>query len=127
VSFSLGDGLRSGSGSGAAAVAAFGLVDPSWHLGAMALVLLLAGMTRSMQFTSLNTVAFVDIPMDARTGATTLAAMSQQISSAAAIAFAALVLATSQSLRGGQHLESADFRSAFVACGVLLALSRSGC
>lgn len=108
---------------GAVAVAACGLIDSSWPVAAMAVALLLAGMTRSMQFTALNTIAFADIPTAARTGATTIAAMSQQIGAAMAIAFAALVLALSQSLRAGAQLASIDFRVAFLACGVLLAIS----
>ena len=107
----------------AAAVAACGFLSPGWPFAATALVLVFAGMTRSMQFTALNTIAFVDIPMHTRTGATTMAAMAQQIASAISIAFAALVLATSQSVRAAAHLDAVDFRVAFLACAFLLVLS----
>ncbi len=108
---------------GAAAVAGGGGLEPPGPRGAGGGGGGGAGMTRSMQFTALNTIAFVDIPMETRTGATTMAAMSQQIGSAISIAFAALVLATSQSLRAGPHLDPVDFRNAFLVCGALLAVS----
>lgn len=108
---------------GALAVSACALFDTRWPIPAMAAVLLLAGMTRSMQFTALNTIAFADIANEARTGATTMASMSQQIGAAAAIAFATLSLASAQSARGATALGLADFHVAFLACGLLLGVS----
>ena len=49
---------------GAIAIAACGLLTPDWSLTLVCAVLVFAGMTRSMQFTSLNTMAFADIPGD---------------------------------------------------------------
>ncbi len=71
-----------GLGAGAT-IAACGLLTPGWPIGLVCVVLVLAGMTRSMQFTALNTIAFADIPASARSGATTLSAMSAQVASAA--------------------------------------------
>ncbi len=107
----------------ALAVCACGLLSADWAIGAIGAVLLVAGMTRSMQFTALNTIAFTEIANEARTSATTLASMSQQIGSAMAIAFATLVLATSQGWHGAAHLGLGDFRVAFLACGAMLAVS----
>jgi hypothetical protein len=108
---------------GAAAIGACGLLAPGWSLLLVGAVLVFAGMTRSMQFTSLNTMAFVDIAPAARGSATTMAAVSQQIGAALGVAFATLMLAVGQSVEGDQHLALADFQFAFFACAVLLAAS----
>ncbi len=111
---------------GAVAISACGLVAPSWPLAAIAAVLIVGGMTRSMQFTAFNTLAFADIPPAARSGATTMTAMAQQLASALGVAFATLALAGSQAVGGHRPLALGDFRFAFIACGVLLALSALG-
>jgi fucose permease len=108
---------------GAISIAACGLLTPDWSITFICAVLVFAGMTRSMQFTSLNTLAFADIPAPARASATTLAAVSQQIGAALGVAFATLMLAIGQSVEGDQHLAMADFQFAFFACAVLLAIS----
>jgi hypothetical protein len=58
-----------------------------------------------------------------RAGATTMAAVSQQVGAALSVAFATLVLAISQSIKGHQQLAVADFQFAFLACAVVLAIS----
>lgn len=107
---------------GAATIAGCGLLTPAWPLVAIGAVLVAAGMSRSMQFTALNTIAFADIGAEWRSGATTLAAMAQQIGSALGVAFATLALALAQSLQAGA-LALGDFRFAFIACGALMAAS----
>ncbi|MDE2503647.1 MAG: MFS transporter, partial [Burkholderiales bacterium] len=89
---------------GAAAIAGCGLIAPGWPLALSGAMLFVAGLTRSMQFTATNTLAFAEIPATARAGATTLAAMSQQVGAALAVAYAALALAASRALRGGGAL-----------------------
>jgi EmrB/QacA subfamily drug resistance transporter len=107
----------------ALAIAACALLTPDRSLVFVCVVLVVAGMTRSMQFTTVNTMAFADIPAAARAGATTMAAVSQQVGAALSVAFATLLLAISQSMAGHQQLAAADFQFAFVACAVLLAIS----
>ena len=107
----------------ALAITACGLLKPDWGLAAICVVLVLAGMTRSMQFTALNTIGFTDIPADARSGATTMSAMAQQVGSALGVAFATLGLALAQSVHGASALALQDFRVAFFACGALMAAS----
>ncbi len=110
---------------GAVTIAACGLLTPAWPLVATCAVLVAAGMSRSMQFTSLNTIAFADIAAEARGGATTMAAMAAQIGSTLGVAFATLALGLAQSLGGGP-LSLAHFRIAFLACGALMAASPCG-
>jgi MFS family permease len=107
----------------AAAIAACGLLTPDFPIAWACVALVLAGMTRSMQFTSLNTMAFADIAPEARSGATTMAAVSQQIGAALGVAFATLALAVGQNLEGDEHLALADFHVALFACAALMAAS----
>ena len=106
---------------GALTIAASGLLSPAWPTLLMCVVLALAGMTRSMQFTALNTIAFADVPASARSSATTLSAMTAQVASALSVAFAALTLATVQTIGGGLPLALWDFQVAFVVTGLLMA------
>jgi EmrB/QacA subfamily drug resistance transporter len=82
-------------------------------------VLFVAGLTRSMQFTALATLAFADIDGDKRSSASTLSSMFQQISMVFGVALAAAVLNLSQVVRGAPALELQDFRVAFFVVGVL--------
>lgn len=107
----------------ALAIAACAALTPDRSLVLVCVVLVVAGMTRSMQFTTVNTLAFADIPAAARAGATTMAAVAQQVGAALSVAFATLLLAISQSAGGREHLAVADFQIAFLACAVMLAIS----
>jgi hypothetical protein len=89
-------------------------------------VLLVAGMTRSMNFTTVTTLAFADISAEQRSGASALATMLQQVSMSMGVAFAAFALSVSQTLRGTPVLELADFRYAWFAIGALMALAAAG-
>jgi len=84
------------------------------------IVLFVAGMTRSMHFTSTSTLAFADVPDKDRPGASTLAAMTQQFASVLGVAVAAFTLGLSQSLGGGAPLSLEDFhRTLFAAAGLM--------
>jgi EmrB/QacA subfamily drug resistance transporter len=76
------------------------------------LVLLCVGVSRSMQFTALNALAYSDIEPAKMGAASSLASTLQQISFGLGIAFAALAL----------HL-TRDFRSSFLAVGAVALLS----
>ena len=108
---------------GALAIAGCGLVAPDWPMAAIAAVLIVAGMTRSMQFTAFNTLAFAEIAPGARSGATTITAMTQQLGSALGVAFATLALVAAQTLDGGRALSLGDFRIALFACAALMGAS----
>jgi EmrB/QacA subfamily drug resistance transporter len=104
----------------ALAIASCGLMTPGVARTMIYAVLLVAGMTRSMHFTAVNTLAFADIAPQERAGASTLAAMTQQLAFTLGVAFAALVLALSQQSRAAPMLALADFRVAFLAAGILM-------
>ncbi len=95
----------------ALSLAACGLLSPSAALPVIYGVLFIAGMTRSMNFTSMNTLAFADVPPEMRPGATTLSAMAQQGASALGVAAAAVALGLFQTLRTGTSSPSATSRT----------------
>jgi hypothetical protein len=84
-------------------------------------VLLVAGMTRSMNFTAMSTLAFADVPGNLRASATTLSAMAQQAGSTVGVAAAAVALSFFQALRSGATLAQSDFRNALFIAAALMA------
>jgi EmrB/QacA subfamily drug resistance transporter len=99
---------------------------PKW----MTLVLLFCGgLSRSMQFTAINTVAFIDIPEGKKSDASTLFSMFGQLSIALGIALGAVALriATLVVPSGLGHSGPADFHLAFLAIGVLTVASLFDC
>jgi len=88
--------------------------------------LIMAGFFRSLQFTSLNAVAYSAIDRPSMSRATALVAVAQQLFLSAGVAIAALLLELSRSLRGANtashDLIAADFSFAFYAvAGVSIA------
>ena len=77
-------------------------------------VLLIGGFFRSLQFTSLNAVAYAEVPQVAMSRASSFSSVSQQLSGSLGIAFAALVLEGMQTLRGDRDIHLDDFKVAFV-------------
>ena len=90
----------------AAAILASGFLSRDWPLVVICAVLFFAGTTRSMNFTSTNTLAFADVPEPLRASASTLAAIAQR--AAGAVAAATLSLGLSQLQRGGTELVLED-------------------
>jgi hypothetical protein len=86
-------------------------------------VLFVAGMTRSMNFTCMATLAFADVPASMRASATTLSAMAQQAANALGVAAAALALGFFQATRGGDRLSLGDFQAALLASAALMAIA----
>jgi EmrB/QacA subfamily drug resistance transporter len=85
----------------------------------IAAVLFLAGATRSMQFTAINTIAYADISAAQRSSASTLAAMMQQIGMLVGVALATFLLNSSSWLRAAGQVGPEDFRAAFMILGVM--------
>jgi Na+/melibiose symporter-like transporter len=99
-----------------AAVALFTVHTPAALIMA---VLLVGGFFRSLQFTSLNTLGYADIPTEALSRATSLVGVVQQLSLAAGVAVAAMLLDGSRSASGRSELLAADFSRAFIAVGLI--------
>jgi EmrB/QacA subfamily drug resistance transporter len=102
------------------ACAAFTATTP---VAAIVAVLLLGGFFRSLQFTSVNTIAFAEIEPHRMSRATALVAVAQQLSQSVGVAVGALVVETVLRIRGQTMLSAADFPPAFIAVGLIAASS----
>ena len=89
----------------------------------MIAVLVGAGLTRSMQFTSLGSLAFADVPSEQRSAAVTITSMTGQISMIFGVALATLVLSVSQLAHGNATLRFNDFQAAFLVMAGMALLS----
>jgi EmrB/QacA subfamily drug resistance transporter len=85
---------------------------PYWLICAL---LMATGMTRSMQFTAMNTIGFSDVPQPQMRDATTLFSVMQQMNAGMGIAVGALALSVAEILNGSAAGLAAtrDFRIAF--------------
>ncbi|KWV50773.1 MULTISPECIES: MFS transporter [Rhizobium] len=103
----------------ASAIAACGFLVPETPRIVIYVLLMTAGLSRSMEFTALNTLAFADISSAQRSSASTLSSMLQQISMLLGVAIAAAVLNISVALRGVEGPGLVDFRWAFLVVGAI--------
>lgn len=76
----------------AAAIFACVFLTPATPVTVVVILLFLSGLTRSMQFTALNTLAFADVPEDRMSGANTFFNMAQQMAMGMGIALGAVAL-----------------------------------
>jgi len=121
--FGFRDVIRVNGALCAASLLGCALLSPTVPMAIVYALLFAAGMTRSMNFTSMSTLAFADVPDRLRPGATTLAALSQQAAGALGVAVATLALGLSQAARSGGQLALADFRNALIVSAVLMAVA----
>jgi EmrB/QacA subfamily drug resistance transporter len=116
----------------AAFVAVYGWLSPSTPLVATILVLFVYGVARSMQFTTLATLAYADVDDAQKASASTLWSVAQQMTIAMGIAFGALCLRLATSLGRTEPGDPSrpfalgDFRWAFIASSVLIFVSIVG-
>jgi MFS family permease len=101
-------------------VAACALFSPSWPLIAIFVVLAAGGLSRSLQFTSLNTLAFADVPQAKLAAASAMSGTLQQLSVALGVVVGSLALAGSQYLNGQAYPELGDFRMAFLVSALVV-------
>lgn len=102
------------------AIMACGLLDAGTFYPLTAAVLFIAGMSRSMEFTALATLAFADIDAERRSSASTLSSMFQQVMMVFGIAASAAILNVSALVRQAP-LDLLDFRVALFVMGGLCA------
>jgi len=97
-------------------------IGPGTSLWVIVAILFAGGLSRSMQFTCVNTLAFADIPQEWMSGANTLSSMAQQISMGMGVALGALALKVSGGLAvfcGLSEIPAFKFRLAFVFVALL--------
>ena len=105
----------------AAFLAACASFVPGMPFAAMIIILLSGGFFRSLQFTSINTLAYAEIEPQLMSRATTLVSVAQQLSLSTGVAVGALVVETTLRLKHGTTMGAWDFPPAFLAVGALSA------
>ncbi len=103
--------------------ACYGFFTPATPVLVMMLLLLTGGFVRSLEFTSLNAIAYAEIDSVAMSRATSFTAVAQQLSLSLGIAVGAFVIDFARDLRGGGALETVDFRWGFIVVAVISASS----
>jgi len=103
-------------------ITAYGLLSPSTPHALIALLILIAGIFPSLQFTSINAIAYADIPAADVARATSLASTVQQISLGMGITVGGIVLQTAGMLAGHHDLAYTDFPPTF-ACMALFSVA----
>ena len=100
--------------------AAFTQNTPVW---VMLMLLLVGGFFRSLQFTSINTLAYADVEQARVSRATALVSVMQQLAISTGVAFGALAVELTLHVRAQPNLTAADFPPAFIAVAVISAAS----
>jgi EmrB/QacA subfamily drug resistance transporter len=86
-------------------------------------VLTLGGFFRSLEFTSLNTIAYADVDHRVLSRATSLIAVGQQLSIAIGVAVGALAVDVTLWWHGHDTITAADFQPAWLVAAAISALS----
>lgn len=105
----------------AAAILACALITPATPVPVIMGLLFVSGLTRSMQFTTLATIAFAEIPAERMSGANTLANIAQPLGMALGIAVAALALRAAAVLfpADGASISLLQFHVSFLIIGII--------
>jgi len=90
-------------------------VSFAWIVG----VLIVGGFFRSLEFTSLNTIAYADVDNRRMSRATSLVAVAQQVSISVGIAIGALAVDLTLWARGRDTIMAVDFQPAYLAIAVI--------
>lgn len=108
------------AGSSIALCAIFEAQTPYWVI---VLLLFLGGVIRSLQFSTLSALTFSDVPTELTSRASSLVAMSIQLSMSLAVGLAAVLLSAIMNLRGHTQIQASDLSLTMLVCGVLSACS----
>ncbi|RQH09060.1 MFS transporter [Paraburkholderia dinghuensis] len=103
-----------------------GMLTPEIPRAVVLTVAFVYGVTRSMQFTTLATLAYADVPQPQTSAASTLWSAAQQMTIGLGIAFGAVALRTAATFNGettGHVFTLDDFRIAFLLAGIVTMLS----
>jgi MFS family permease len=86
-------------------------------------VLLIGGFFRSLQFTSINTIAYAEVEQSRVARATALTSVGQQLSLSAGVALGALAVDLTAQFHGHTDLRAEDFQVAFLVVAAISAAS----
>jgi EmrB/QacA subfamily drug resistance transporter len=104
------------------ATIACGLLTPEIPLVVVLIVVFVYGVTRSMQFSTLATLAYADVAQPQMSAASTLWSAASQMTNGLGIAFGAVALRAAATFNGettGHAFTLDDFRIAFLLAGLL--------
>ena len=96
---------------------------PGIPFAVMIAVLLVGGFFRSLQFTSINAMAYAEVKPERMSRATSLAAAGQQLSLSTGVALGAAVVEFVLHTRSAPTIEAADFPMAFLIVAAISASS----
>jgi len=102
---------------------AYSLFRPSWPHWAIMLVLGVGGFFRSLQFTSLNGMAYADIEQDQMSRAATTSSMVQQLVQSIGIGLSASLLHLLMTVKGETQLTVEVVSPAFIIVGLVTTVS----
>ncbi|MFM0135762.1 MFS transporter [Caballeronia grimmiae] len=105
----------------ALSLAAMALLAPSTPKLAIAVVLFASGLSRSLQFTALNTLSFADVPKAQMSGASALSSTLFQMTMGIGVAAGAIALRIGEWLHGhdAHSIAPEDFSVAFLIVGFI--------
>lgn len=89
----------------------------------IASIFFVGGLSRSLQFTSINTVAYADVPPEQLSRATSFASVGQELSGAVGVSIAALGLEVMMRIDGGTATATTHFPPVFLLIAFVSALS----
>jgi EmrB/QacA subfamily drug resistance transporter len=84
-------------------------------------ILLVGGFFRSLQYTSLNTIAYADIDSRYLSRATSLVAVAQQLSLSVAVTLGASLVELTLAWRGAEKITAADFQPTWIIVALISA------
>jgi len=108
---------------GAAFIALHGLFTSSTPHWLIMLILLIGGCFRSLQFTSLNAIAFAEVSKRDMSHATSLSSAAQQVALSVGVAFGAFAVEATAHWHGRTDIAAEDFGPAFWAVAAVSALA----
>ncbi|MBS7457064.1 MFS transporter [Coralloluteibacterium stylophorae] len=106
-----------------AMLAGYGLFRPDTPHALIIAVLLVTGCFRSLQFTSLNAIAYAEVDPPRMSQASSLAGMLQQVSLATGVALGGFALQTAGAVTGTPAHALVNFEIAFAVVGLVSATS----
>jgi hypothetical protein len=105
----------------AAIMGLYAAMASGWPLTLVFAVLLIGGLSRSLGFVSLGTLAYADIPPERLSAATALGGVAQQLPKAVGVAITAGCIQLGMLIGGHAHAGRADFAFAFLMLAAIVA------
>jgi MFS family permease len=102
---------------------AYALFTPATPYWLIVVILVIGGFFRSLQFTSLNGLAFADVEQAQMSRASSMSTMGQQLAQTIGVSFAAVLLHAMMAGSGQAHPTASTIAPAFAVVGALTLVS----